>query len=274
MNPQQPAVTPVTPMEGMPWWFYGHSLVYGWPLLILQLACLVHVVRNGRPYWWIWIIMGFPLVGALAYGFVEIRPSWGQMDWQAILWRLKGARERIRIREQVFEEAPTADRCVALATELRGNGMHRRACEALSAGLVGPFRSDTTLLLLLADSHLELGEPDDAQSCLDRCCERLRNDEERAISLARARILSMQGRLAEAEPLFRDVTKGRRSEAPRYYHAEALVQAGRVDEANAILDDMLKRYRSGTPVYRRLERDWFHAARRLRNNPGRERVSQ
>jgi hypothetical protein len=111
---------------------------------------------------------------------------------------------------------------------------------------------------------LELGEPDDAQRCLDRCESQLSRDEEMATSLCHARILFMQGRFADAEPLLRRLTKGRRTEAPQYYLAEALVKAGRSDEANAILDGMLKQYRNGTPVYRRLERKWFHAARQLR----------
>ncbi len=250
--------------QGLPFWMPWNGLAYGWPLLLLQVACVIHVARNGRPYWWIWIIMAFPFVGALAYGAVELRPPAGTLNWKEILWRLKGSRERIRIREAALEESPTADHCVALATELRNAGLHRRASEVLAAGLVGAFRNDTRLLLMLADCHLQLGEPDVAGGCLDRCTERLRNDEQRAIGLYRGRILSMRGRVSEAEPMLRELSKGRRSEAPRFYLAETLAQAGRTDEANEILDDIIKCYRNGTPVYRRLERTWFQAAKQAK----------
>lgn len=279
MDPQQPSLPPVPQVPlppvphglGVPWWIYGQGLIYGWPLLILQLACLVHAVRTGRPYWWFWIIMAFPLLGALLYLFVEVRPSLGPLDWQAILWRFKSPRDRVRVLESSFEESPTTKRCIALAAELRSQGMHGEACDVLSSGLVGPFQNDTTLLLLLADAHLDLGEPHEAQECLDRCTEQLRNDEETTLRLYRARILSMTGRFAEAEPIFQGLMKGRRSESPCYHFAEALLQAGRSDEAAEILDDILKRYRRGTPVYRNLEREWFLAARRLRKQASADR---
>lgn len=142
--------------------------------------------------------------------------------------------------------------------------MHKKASDVLAAGLVGAFRSDTTLLLLLANSQLDLGAPDESQKCLDRRVEPFRNDEERQFNLCQARILALRGQLAEAEPIFHDVIKGRRSEESRYYFAEALLRAGRTEEATAILDDIVKRYRVGNAVYRRLERPWFLSSQRLR----------
>ena len=39
------------------WWFLTS---FGWVILLVQLACVVHVIRSGRPYYWIWIIMCRP----------------------------------------------------------------------------------------------------------------------------------------------------------------------------------------------------------------------
>ena len=46
------------------------ALVFG-----LQLLCLAHVMRTGRPGQWVFIIMGLPLAGCLAYLFMEILPD-------------------------------------------------------------------------------------------------------------------------------------------------------------------------------------------------------
>jgi hypothetical protein len=46
------------------------ALVFG-----LQLLCLAHVVRTGRPCQWFFIIMALPLAGCLVYFFVEILPD-------------------------------------------------------------------------------------------------------------------------------------------------------------------------------------------------------
>jgi hypothetical protein len=81
--------------------------------------------------------------------------------------------------------------------------------------------------------------------------------------LVQARILSAKGQFADAETLFLELTRRRRSEAPRYYHAECLSREGRVTESRDLLNDICKRYRRGTVVWRYKEREWFIAARQF-----------
>lgn len=250
---------PVDPMQhSLLWWSYG------WPVaMVVQVACLVHVVRTGRPYWWFWIIMGFPLLGAAAYVVLEVRPAWGRLDWQSLVWQFQNAAGRIRIREAEFDASPSVSSRMALAAELHAHQHFDRECEVLAAGLVGPFRNDTSLLLRLAEAHLAIERTSESESCLTQCTEKLRSDEEIKIRLLQARILSMRGRFADAEAIFQDLTTRRRTEAPRFYHAETLLREGRTDEARALLNDICKQYRRGTIVWRKQEREWHIAARAL-----------
>jgi len=43
--------------------------------LAVQMLCAVHVVRTGRPYWWIFLIVFVPLVGMLVYLVAELLPD-------------------------------------------------------------------------------------------------------------------------------------------------------------------------------------------------------
>ena len=43
--------------------------------LVLGVACAVHVIRTGRPYYWIFIILIFPVVGVLIYVIAEVLPD-------------------------------------------------------------------------------------------------------------------------------------------------------------------------------------------------------
>ena len=45
--------------------------------LALDVFCCVHIWRNGRPYWWAFIVVSFPVFGALAYIIFEMLPSSG-----------------------------------------------------------------------------------------------------------------------------------------------------------------------------------------------------
>ena len=262
-----PAPIPSEPMQhGLTWW------TYGWPVvMVIQVACLVHVVRTGRPFWWFWIVMVFPFLGAAAYVIFEVRPSWGRLDWHTLMWRYKSAAERIRIRESQFDASPTVNSRLALAAELHAHQQFDRECEILAAGLVGAFRNDTTLLLRLAEAHLASGRPSEAESCLSQCTEQRRSDEELTIRLMQARILSLKGQFADAETNFVELTARRRSEAPRFYHAESLWRAGRAAESRELLNDLCKTYRRGTTVYRKREREWFIAARQLQKSMASQR---
>ena len=44
-------------------------------ILLLQIACLIHAGRTGRPYFWFMIILFVPGLGILAYLAVEVIPG-------------------------------------------------------------------------------------------------------------------------------------------------------------------------------------------------------
>jgi hypothetical protein len=40
--------------------------------LFIQFCFAFHALKTGRPYWWIFVIMAFPVMGCLIYYFVEV----------------------------------------------------------------------------------------------------------------------------------------------------------------------------------------------------------
>jgi hypothetical protein len=236
-------------------------------LLAIQIGCIVHVIRTGRPYWWMLIIFWFPLLGALAYLFFEIRPSVGKFDYQALMWRLKSPQQRIAIREGVLDDSNTVRNRLALADELHAAGQFDRECAVLSEGLRGAFKDDATLLMRLAQAHLEAGRSNEAEQVLAKTVPEKSPDAQLQFALLKARVAARQGRAAEAEQIFQDLVARKKSEGPRYYYAEYLMHSGQRDQASVILRDILHQYRRGTPVWRFVERRWFYAAKRLLKTP-------
>ena len=43
--------------------------------VVLQIACAVHVVRTGRPMYWIFILLVFSYIAVAIYFFAEILPG-------------------------------------------------------------------------------------------------------------------------------------------------------------------------------------------------------
>jgi hypothetical protein len=250
---------------------YGLDWLHSSPLtpllapvvLVIQIVCVIHLLRTGRPYWWLWIIFVIPLIGVAAYIYLEVRPTWGKLDLDSILWKFKTPQQRIAILGERLEDSSTVKNRLALAAELHEAGQFDRECQVLSAGLRGPFKDDVTLLLKLAEAHLEAGRAADARQIVEQVVPPRSPDVQLQHALLQARTLAQMGRRAEAEPLLKELVSRKQSEAPRYYYAAFLIAEERRDEALGILHDILRRYRRGTVVWRHQEKRWFYAARRL-----------
>jgi hypothetical protein len=232
-------------------------------VFVAQVACIIHVIRTGRPYWWIWLIFGIPLVGLAAYLYLEVRPTLGKLGIESLLWRLRSAKERIAIRRAQLEESSTVRNRLALADELHDAGRFDDECDVLADGLRGAFKDDATLLMRLAQAHLEADRAARAEEIVSKTVPERSADSQQQFALLKARIQARTGRGAEAERTFEEMGAKRKSEAPRYYYAEYLLRQGRRDEAIAILRDILLQYRRGTVVWRFQERKWYYAAKKL-----------
>ena len=246
------------------WLLWQSSLLsLAGPLIIVaQIACAIHVIKTGRPYWWLWIILCFPLIGLAAYVYLEVRPSLGKPGFQALLWNLKSSAERIRILEHELEESTTVRNRLSLADELHAAGKFDRECDVLSEGLRGAFKDDATLLMRLSEAHLEAGRTLEAQKTLEKAVPEKSPDAQLQFALLKARVSSYQGN-GDAETLFKETVARKRSEGARYYYADHMLRTGRRDEAATILKDILYQYRRGTVVWRFQERKWYYAAKRL-----------
>jgi hypothetical protein len=44
--------------------------------VILQIVLAVHAVRTRRPFFWVFLILIFPLMGSLIYVIAELIPEW------------------------------------------------------------------------------------------------------------------------------------------------------------------------------------------------------
>jgi hypothetical protein len=49
--------------------------IVGAVVLLIQFCFAYHALKTGRPYWWVFIIMGFPVMGCVIYYFVEVFPG-------------------------------------------------------------------------------------------------------------------------------------------------------------------------------------------------------
>lgn len=223
---------------------------------LVQLALVIHALNTGRPYWWIWILIGAPVLGGAAYVFVELLPDLrvnrrpGQSSWKPRSWRIKELRAEL-------EEKDIVEYRLALAEELHGDGQYGEACAAAEECLQGVFRSDPHTLACVARYRLDAGKYAEALAALDL----IQGDVDRMlihqITVLRGVILVQLGRHAEGQEILRQPVPGMLGDERNYYLALSLQQSGKVAEARTVWEEIRKRYRRASRSWHRTEKRWF-----------------
>jgi len=242
------------------------SFLTDWSLLavltklvwLLQLALVIHVLRTGRPYWWFWILLAAPVIGGLAYIFIELLPdtsvgNGGFTLWKPRAWRIRDLRAEL-------EESDTVKLRLKLAAELLAGGQTAEACTVAEECLRGAFRDDPHTLANVARYRLEAGKFTEALAALDQVrveADRMLGAE---VTFLRGWALVQAGRHAEAQPILRNIESIMLGEQPRYFLAVSLQQSGEVAGARALWEDIRKRFRRAGRGWRRAEQRWFKLA--------------
>jgi hypothetical protein len=240
---------------------FGLLITYGPSIL-----CAVHIVRTGRPFFWLFIVMIFPGLGPLIYVIVEIVP--GLLGGPTARKMGRAAREALdpereyRQARQALEDAETVGNKMRLAQAASGLGRWAEAESLWAQCLVGPFKDDPVGILGHANTLLELGRYEDALARLEELHAIEKATETGPAALAFARAYEGVGRLQEAEGPYRfaaDRVPGLEA-AARY--VAYLAKTGRKQDALIGFDEIERRFNKIARPLQRLERPWRDLAAR------------
>ena len=129
--------------------------------VIVALICAIHAVRSGQPIYWLFILFLFPLLGSVVYVIAVwipgTRMSFGtQRAVSAAVKAIDPSRE-VRDARTAYDETPTAQNQMRLASALLAIGQPEEAAQRYEACLSGPFASDPEIRLGAARAYAACG---------------------------------------------------------------------------------------------------------------------
>jgi hypothetical protein len=234
-------------------------------IVVFQVICAVHVVRTGRPFWWLWIILILPGLGCLVYFVAEMLPdlqrsSTARRAGTNLVSIVDPGRSLRRLEEEV-EVADTVSNRRALARGYLRAGRHDEAIELYRSCLKGVFEDDVALSLELAYALFLSGAYEEAKARLEQLGRRelgIRGPER---DLLYARTLEqmddVEGALAQYEAIVRQSS----GEETRCRYALLLEKAGRTEEARQAFAEIVKRANRSPRYYRRVQKPWINVAK-------------
>ena len=226
--------------------------------IVLQLLAIVHFVRRRPDTYWLWIILMFGGLGALAYIAIEVIPDAGLLRGA---FQVFPRRKRIKALEAAILDNPSIGNYEELGDLYLDDRQFARARECFDRVIAKSDGIDPLYRRALA--ALALNDYQAAAADLAQVVERdAKYDYQRAAGL-HAHALAKTGDREKAAALFEDVTRTSTLSETQYNYASLLADAGRTSEAREWAERILRKKATMPDYIRRRERPWFRSARAL-----------
>jgi hypothetical protein len=226
--------------------------------IVLQLLAIVHFVRRRPDTYWLWIILMFGGLGALAYIAIEVIPDAGLLRGA---FQVFPRRKRIKALEAAILDNPSIGNYEELGDLYLDDRQFARARECFDRVIARSDGIDPVYRRALA--ALALNDYRAAVADLAQVVDRdPKYDYQRAAGLY-AHALAKTGEREKAAALFADVTRTSTLSETQYNYASLLADEGRTADAREWAERILRKKATMPEYIRRRERPWFRRTRAL-----------
>lgn len=234
--------------------------------IAIQVAAVVHLFRTGRDMRWLFLIILVPMIGCLAYFFVEVLPSLKTSpSARHALRRAKQAVDPNRgVREGSldYERSQNVETAARLTEEFTKAGRHAEAIRVASEARTGLFEDDPKILLALARAQFEAGEHTATIATLDYLREKNPGFRSADGHLIYARALAESGATGRALEEYAALANYYPGAEARVRQAMLYKQLGDKDRAAELFAAILEDARLAPKHFRRDQREWIDLAER------------
>jgi hypothetical protein len=238
--------------------------------VLIQFCFAFHALKTGRPCWWIFVIMSFPVMGCVIYYFVEVFPGSREhrSAHKAVRKIAKALQPDADLKRRIeeLEVCGSTDNVIAVAQECMNHQMFDEAMRLYENCLSGAFSNDSTLLYGLLRATVEAKEWDKAESALDKLRKAAPKHHPNEVALLEARILDGRGATDAALAAYRELLPVFVGLEARYRYGNLLSRLGQHEAALHVFNDLVAHAKRFTSAIED-ERQWVDAARQAIAGP-------
>jgi hypothetical protein len=242
---------------------------------VIDLICVIHIVRTNRPQYWIYVVLAVPILGALCYVLFEAIPNTpgAQKAQRKIDRALKDISRAIAPDAELAKRIAEVESCgsienkIKLAEECLESGHAEEARRLYAQCLVGAYAADPNLKLGLVKAEFAANDLVSAKASAERLLADHPGYKTGEVKLALARIHELQGEINAAEGYYAEAMRAYPGEAARYYYAMMLKSLGRAEQARSLFETIVENADRATALYRDQEAAWIKGARRELSAP-------
>jgi hypothetical protein len=230
----------------------------------LQLAinafCVYHIWKTGRPYWWMFVVIGFPVFGAIGYLFFEVLPSSGaQQHVKRVIKQFNpGADFKARLDE--VERCGSMANKMALADECINTAQFDEAIRLYRSVMTGAYENDLQALYGLGTAHFYKRDAHQAITALSDVVSREPMFDGGDAKLMMAQAYEGAGQDRECRDCYESLIQHYAGEEAKAQYIAFLARQKDKTRAETLLSEIDKRFRLGSTTYRRSNKNWRDSA--------------
>jgi hypothetical protein len=216
-------------------------------MVLLQVACIVHVFRNGSNRAWIMAIAFLPMVGMIAYAIVEILPGWqgsaqGRRLKRQVRQRIDPGRA-VNDARKALDLSDTVANRLTLGDALAASGDHAGALVEYRLADQKSHQEDPVVTMRISTAAMEAGQGREARAALNRLPEtHIQSDIDKR-NYVLARISENEGDLRAALRLYDDMVLRVAGDDVRCRMAALYIEVGDKGAARRLLEEVQMRTR-------------------------------
>ena len=239
--------------------------IVGALVLLIQLSFAYHALKTGRPYWWLFVIMAFPVVGCVLYYFVEVFPGSRESrnTEKAVRSLVKSLdpQKDLRARVADLEACGSVDNRLALARECLDQKLYGEAVGLYRSCLTGLYENDPEIRYNLASALLLDNQFGEALAVAERLRGTHPTHRAADVGLIAATALEGVGRLEDALAELKLLADTYPGEEARWRYGALLKRRGQTQEAREVFQRMLRNADRQPRHYRDAQKEWLSLAR-------------
>lgn len=233
--------------------------------VIIQAFFIWHVFSTGRPYWWAFVILSFPVMGCVIYYFVEVfRGSREHRSANRTAHRIAQALNpegELKKRVSELGLCGSIDNKLALAAECLRSGMPEDAAKLYQSCLSGPYAEDPAIQFGLVEALVAAGRFEAAAQRLTQLRQAAPDFHGPACELLRARIDEGRDRKDDALRAYQAAVASFVGLEARCRYGLFLKKLGNAESAHHVFDEILAHARRAG-VSLEEEQEWVRLTKR------------
>jgi len=234
--------------------------------LFLQIAFGIHVIKTGRPFVWVLVIILFSVFGIAGYILVELAPEWwasrsGRQVKNAI-GKTIDVEKALKEAQKAVEQVDSVQNRMILAEEYMRLQRFNEAREIYARCLAGVHADDPSIMLSMVKAEFGLNNFEAAITILDKLKTANPSFKSPEGHLLYARALEGGGRLDQAIQEYEAIRNNYPTPEPACRLAQIYKTLGNKALAAELYQAVIKRSATAGKFFNESNQEWIKLAKR------------